>query len=50
LDPIRLDLTALRAAYDGSETPASVLDRVYTRIEGAKLNPVWRTTWMWLAW
>ena len=41
MDPIRLDLTALRAAYDGSETPVSVLDRVYTRIEGAKLNPVW---------
>ena len=41
MDPIRLDLTALQAAYDGGETPASVLDRVYARIEEAPLNPVW---------
>ncbi len=41
MDTLRLDLTALRAAYDCGETPASVLDQVYARIEGADLNPVW---------
>ena len=41
MNPLRLDLTALQAAYDGGETPLSVLGRVYTRIEEIGLNPVW---------
>ncbi len=41
MNPSRLDLTALQAAYDGGETPVSVLDRVYARIEETDLNPVW---------
>ena len=36
-----LALSALRAAYDAGETPSSVLDRVYDRIEEAGLRPVW---------
>ncbi len=38
---MRLDLTALRAAYNAGETPVSVLERVCGRIEEAGLNPVW---------
>ena len=38
---MRLDLTALQAAFDGGETPETVLDAVYSRIAGADLNPVW---------
>ena len=41
MDGMRLDLTALRAAFDGGETPETVLDAVYSRIAGADLNPVW---------
>ena len=41
MDGIRLDLTALRAVYDGGVTPEDVLDAVYARLEGAPLNPVW---------
>ena len=41
MEPMRLDLTALQAAYEGGDTPVSVLDRVYARIEAAALNPVW---------
>lgn len=41
MEPMRLDLTALKAVYDGGETPASVLGRVYSRIEETGLNPVW---------
>ncbi len=41
MDDLRLDLTALREAYAGGETPASVLDRVYAHIETAGVNPVW---------
>ncbi len=36
-----LDLTSLREAYDGGETPVSVLDRIYSRIVTDGLNPVW---------
>ena len=38
---MRLDLTALRAAYDAGETPSFVLDRVHDRIVETGLNPVW---------
>ncbi len=38
---MRLDLTALYAAYSSGETPVEVLDRVYARIEQTGLNPVW---------
>ena len=41
MDGIRLDLTALRAAYDGGATPEDVLDAVHARLEGAPLSPVW---------
>ena len=41
MDGMRLDLTALRAAFDGGETPETVLDAVYSRIAGADLNPAW---------
>ena len=41
MEPLRLDMTALQAAYDSGETPVSVLDHVYTRIEETGLNPVW---------
>ncbi len=41
MNPTRLDLTALRDAYDGGETPSSVLARVYAQIEAAPLYPVW---------
>jgi len=41
IEPMRLDLTALRAAYDDGEAPDSVLDRVYSRMEEMGLNPVW---------
>ena len=41
MKPMRLDLTALQAAYASGETPAEVLDRVYARIEQTGLNPVW---------
>ena len=41
MDTLRLDLTSLRAAYDAGETPASILGRVYDRLEATALNPVW---------
>ena len=41
MEPMRLDLTALHTAYDNGETPASVLNRAYSRIEQTGLNPVW---------
>ena len=41
MNPLRLDITALQAAYATGETPVSVLARVYTRIEETGLNPVW---------
>ena len=41
MNPLRLDMTALKAAYDGGETPLSVLDRVYAHVEEMGLNPVW---------
>ena len=36
-----MDITSLQAAYDGSETPALVIDQIYQRIEETGLNPVW---------
>ena len=41
MEPMRLDLTALQAAYNNGETPASLLSRVYARIEETGLNPIW---------
>jgi len=41
MDGMRLDLTALRAAYDAGQTPEDVLGAVYSRIAGVDLNPVW---------
>ena len=41
MEPTSLNLSALREAYDGGETPLSVLDRVYSRLEAGELNPVW---------
>lgn len=41
MEPMRLDFTALQAAYRSGETPVSVLNRVYSRIEETGLNPVW---------
>lgn len=41
MEPLRLDLTSLQAAYDAGETPVSVLSRVCSRLEETALNPVW---------
>ena len=41
MDTPNLDLTSLRAAYAAGETPASIIERVYARIESGPLNPVW---------
>lgn len=41
MEPLRLDLTSLQAAYDSGETPVSVLSRVCSRLEETALNPVW---------
>ena len=41
MNTLRLDLTALRNAYDGGETPVSMLGRVCARLEETGLNPVW---------
>ena len=41
MEPRRLDLTALQAAYNGGETPLSVLGDVCTRLDDTGLNPVW---------
>ncbi|MGI4789280.1 MAG: allophanate hydrolase [Janthinobacterium lividum] len=41
MEPMRLDFTALQAAYRSGETPVSILSRVYSCIEEAPLNPVW---------
>ncbi len=41
MNPLRLDLTSLQAAYAAGETPVAVLDRVCTQIEETGLHPVW---------
>lgn len=41
MEQMRLDFTALQAAYRSGETPVSILNRVYSRIEETGLNPVW---------
>lgn len=41
MDHLRLDLTSLQAAYQSGETPASLMAKVYRRIEETGLNPVW---------
>ena len=40
MDILSLDLTSLRAAYDGGAAPTSVLGQVYDRIEAAGLDPI----------
>ena len=41
MEPLRLDMTSLQAAYDSGETPVSVLNRVCSRLEETGLKPVW---------
>lgn len=41
MEPLRLDMTSLQAAYDAGETPTSVLSRVCSNLEETGLNPVW---------
>jgi allophanate hydrolase len=38
---MKLDLTALRAAYASGQTPESVVEYVYQQIEAASIHPVW---------
>ena len=41
MNDLNLSLTALNEAYDAGETPISVLEGVYSRIEASGLHPVW---------
>ena len=41
MEDFRLDLAALKTAYDAGDTPISVLERVFSRIEAGSLNPIW---------